>query len=299
VTFERQHGHTPDASEVRHGSGQHHAHGHEHGATVDHQHALHSTEHNIEKILHHNSHDYQHVFRELDHLRRQDSKHMQKDLAEINKKLHEQGLLPHLQLIMDDRPGNNHKTDQGFSVVADDKQNPKGNHTVVSTSHHAPHESAALKHSYHSMHYKHGNYNGWQQSSEGAGGANGGHYDGAVGGHVPEGARKELIDQALKLAGVPATAENEAAVNKIVQRESGWNPNITNNWDSNARAGHPSTGLMQTIPGTFQRYALPGYNSNIHDPLSNLVAGIRYAQARYARGDRSGVAVVASRPGGY
>ncbi|HEY9717097.1 MAG TPA: transglycosylase SLT domain-containing protein [Trichormus sp.] len=95
------------------------------------------------------------------------------------------------------------------------------------------------------------------------------------------------------------TAQNEAAVNKIVQRESGWNPNITNNWDSNARAGHPSTGLMQTIPSTFKQYAIEGYNTNIHDPLSNLVAGIRYAQARYARGGESGVAVVASRSGGY
>jgi hypothetical protein len=107
------------------------------------------------------------------------------------------------------------------------------------------------------------------------------------------------IDKAIQLAGLPVTAANEAAVIKIVQRESSWNPNVTNHKDRNARAGHPSTGLMQTIPSTFKEYALPGYNTNIHDPLSNLVAGIRYAQAKYARGGRSGVEVVASRSGGY
>ncbi|HEY9774789.1 MAG TPA: transglycosylase SLT domain-containing protein [Planktothrix sp.] len=267
---------------------------HTHQADVAH------TTHNIEHILHHNSHDYQHVYKELDQLRKQDhGSQFKQDMTAVNKKLHDDGLLPHLHIIEDDRPGKHNRTDHGYSVVADDKQNPKGNHTEVSTSHDAPHESNRLKNAYRSMHNKHGHYNGWRQSTEGHGGAHGGHYDGAVGGHVPEGARKDLIDKALNLAGVPVTPENEAAVNKIVTRESGWNPNVTNNWDSNARAGHPSTGLMQTIPSTFQKYALPGMNSNIHDPLSNLVAGIRYAQARYSRGDRSGVAVVASRPGGY
>lgn len=36
-----------------------------------------------------------------------------------------------------------------------------------------------------------------------------------------------------------------------------------------------------TIPSTFAAYALPGYNTNILDPLSNLIAGIRYAVSRY------------------
>ena len=70
-------------------------------------------------------------------------------------------------------------------------------------------------------------------------------------------------------------------MNLIIQHESGWNPNAINKTDSNARAGYPSQGLMQTIPSTFHKYALPGYNSNITDPLSNMVAGIRYAKARY------------------
>lgn len=145
-----------------------------------------------------------------------------------------------------------------------------------------------------------GRYNGWDQSVEGGGGAGGGFDGQAVGGRVPPGARHDLIAEALRLAGVPVTEQNISAVNTIVTRESGWNPNVTNNWDSNARAGHPSTGLMQTIPSTFRQYALHGMDNNIHDPLSNLVAGIRYAEARYSHHDGiSGVARVASRPGGY
>ncbi|HEY9717098.1 MAG TPA: hypothetical protein V6C69_06510 [Trichormus sp.] len=92
---------------------------------------------------------------------------MQGDLAEINKKLHEHGLLPHLELIEDDRPGKHQKTEQGFSVVAEDKQNPKGNRTMVSTSHDAPEESSQLKKHYGSMHYKHGKYNGWDKALRG------------------------------------------------------------------------------------------------------------------------------------
>ena len=102
-----------------------------------------------------------------------------------------------------------------------------------------------------------------------------------MGGAVPSGAHLQLIREALGLAGVADTSGNESAVNVIVTHESGWNPNAQNNWDSNAAAGDPSRGLMQTIMTTFQAYALPGYNTNIFDPISNLIAGIRYAVSRY------------------
>ncbi|MGH9093839.1 MAG: phage tail tape measure protein [Acidimicrobiales bacterium] len=100
-------------------------------------------------------------------------------------------------------------------------------------------------------------------------------------GAIPTGAHAALIAQALALAGQPLSPANEAAVNDIVNFESGWNPNAINLTDSNAKAGHPSQGLMQTIPSTFHAYALPAYSGNINDPLSNLIAGIRYAVARY------------------
>ena len=270
-------------------------------SSLDHLHTahLHQTEHRIERYLSHNGHDFRHVFHEIDHLRQQHPHQFRQDLAQLNHDLHKKGFLPHLTLIEDDRLGRHHRVLHGFDVVADDRRNPKGNHTIVSTTRHRPTESEELKNAYHSMPYEHGKYNGFDQSVEAAGGADGGYDKHAVGGKIPTGARKDLIDQALKLAGVPVTPQNEAAVNKIVIRESGWNPNITNNWDSNARAGHPSTGLMQTIPATFHKYALPGMNQNIHDPLSNLVAGIRYAEARYGGHGMSGVAKVASRAGGY
>lgn len=94
--------------------------------------------------------------------------------------------------------------------------------------------------------------------------------------------RRALISQALQLSQVaPVTEENIAAVNLIVEKESSWNPDAQNNTDSNAQRGTPSQGLMQTIPTTFQENALPGYDQNIRDPLSNLIAGIRYAVKRY------------------
>jgi hypothetical protein len=287
-----------------HGGGDNHLHEHHtaspphHTASPPHHADVAHTQHNIEKILKHNPHDFSHVYKELDQLRNHDAKHFASDLKTINQSLEKQGVLPHLHIVEDVRY-HNHKSEHGYSVVSDDAQmrGQPGNHTAVSTSHEAPHESPELRNAYHGMHYRGGHYNGWNSSAEGGGGAHGGFDKHAVGGRVPEGARKELIDKALQLAGLPSTPEYEAAVNKIVTRESGWNPNITNTWDSNARKGTPSTGLMQTIAPTFDRYALPGYNSNIHDPLSNLVAGIRYAQSRYDH--KGGLLFVASRSGGY
>ncbi|MBS2010509.1 MAG: transglycosylase SLT domain-containing protein [Cyanobacteria bacterium SZAS TMP-1] len=99
-------------------------------------------------------------------------------------------------------------------------------------------------------------------------------------GTIPSGQKRELIEGALTKAGVSASEANIAAVNLIVQKESSWNPNIVNNWDSNAAKGTPSKGLMQTIGPTFAAYSLPGHK-NIFNPEDNLIAGIRYAVDRY------------------
>jgi uncharacterized protein YukE len=50
--------------------------------------------------------------------------------------------------------------------------------------------------------------------------------------------------------------------------------------NSNAQAGHPSKGLMQTIDSTFSSHALPGHG-NIYNPVDNIIAGVRYALGRY------------------
>lgn len=66
-----------------------------------------------------------------------------------------------------------------------------------------------------------------------------------------------------------------------MQTESSGNQNAINNWDSNAKNGTPSKGLMQVIDSTFQAYAMNGYDKDIYDPLSNIIAAIRYTTSRY------------------
>jgi SLT domain proteins len=73
---------------------------------------------------------------------------------------------------------------------------------------------------------------------------------------------------------------NTADIWMIIKYESGGNPNAINRWDSNAAAGHPSKGLMQTIDPTFSRWALPGH-TDIWNPVDNIIAGVRYAIGRY------------------
>jgi SLT domain-containing protein len=79
---------------------------------------------------------------------------------------------------------------------------------------------------------------------------------------------------------VPASELDRAGVLLIIEHESAGNPNAINDWDSNAQAGDPSRGLMQTIGATFDAYKLPGHD-DIYDPVDNIIAGVRYALSRY------------------
>jgi hypothetical protein len=90
------------------------------------------------------------------------------------------------------------------------------------------------------------------------------------------------ILQALALQGLPANFL--AGVENVIAHESGGNPNAINLTDSNAVAGHPSQGLMQTIPSTFLGNAGPFASRGITDPLANIYAGIHYAMANYGAG---------------
>jgi hypothetical protein len=87
------------------------------------------------------------------------------------------------------------------------------------------------------------------------------------------------IAAALAITGTPDTWAGPLSV--LIGRESGGNPNAINLTDSNAAAGHPSQGLMQTIPGTFNAYHQAGTSFNINDPVANIAAGINYIKARY------------------
>lgn len=88
---------------------------------------------------------------------------------------------------------------------------------------------------------------------------------------------------------------NLSNVLKAIQKESGGNPKAINKWDSNAKAGHASRGLLQTIPGTFNAYAGRYKSLGITNPYANIYAAVRYARSRYGKGWAARMA----RPGGY
>lgn len=91
---------------------------------------------------------------------------------------------------------------------------------------------------------------------------------------------KSTVIRALKMEGQYSESNVKRTLHQM-QTESGGNPMAINLWDSNAKRGIPSKGLMQVIDPTFKAYARSGYNKNIYDPLSNILASIRYAVSRY------------------
>ncbi|KFF31645.1 phage tail tape measure protein [Bifidobacterium bombi] len=102
---------------------------------------------------------------------------------------------------------------------------------------------------------------------------------------------RPLVLQALQMLAQPASWAD--TVLRRMNQESGGNPNAINNWDSNAKAGMPSQGLMQVIPPTFAAYAGPFAGHPITEPLANIYAGLNYAIHRY------GSLSALDRPGGY
>jgi hypothetical protein len=103
-------------------------------------------------------------------------------------------------------------------------------------------------------------------------------------GALPRSTLRRLIAQALRITGHwPPTPANIDAVLGRVMQESGGNPNAINLWDSNAQAGHPSEGLLQTIPGTFAAHRSRRLPNRIRHPLANLVAGLNYMHRQYGR----------------
>jgi Transglycosylase SLT domain len=95
---------------------------------------------------------------------------------------------------------------------------------------------------------------------------------------VTGGAVGDWIKQAMQILGLPGPWFDP--IMRRVMFESGGNPGAINLTDSNAAAGHPSMGLMQTIASTFGAYALPGMK-DIWNPVHNLVAALRYILSRY------------------
>lgn len=94
---------------------------------------------------------------------------------------------------------------------------------------------------------------------------------------------KPYVIKALKANHFSASPSQVSAWLRVIARESNGNPKAINKWDSNAKAGHPSKGLVQTIDSTFKANAFKGHG-NIYNGYDNLLAGIHYMASRYGRG---------------
>lgn len=106
------------------------------------------------------------------------------------------------------------------------------------------------------------------------------------------------VHQALREVG--QSLNNTTLTLRRMNQESGGNPKAVNLWDSNAKAGTPSVGLMQVIKGTFNAYAGkykkqgPFMYGVSVDPLANIYSSMKYALSRYGS-----LASAYNRPGGY
>ena len=91
---------------------------------------------------------------------------------------------------------------------------------------------------------------------------------------------RSLATKALKMEN-QYNAANLNALLYQMKTESNGNPRAINLWDDNAKRGIPSKGLMQVIDPTFRNNARPGFDKDIYDPLSNILASIRYTKKTY------------------
>lgn len=86
------------------------------------------------------------------------------------------------------------------------------------------------------------------------------------------------IKKALKKAGLPTSKDYVSAWQRQIQTESGGDAKAIGGTDGllDGRA----KGLVQVKPGTFNAFKLPGHD-NIMNGMDNLIAGMRYASAKY------------------
>ncbi|MEA0995136.1 tape measure protein [Lactiplantibacillus plantarum] len=107
---------------------------------------------------------------------------------------------------------------------------------------------------------------------------------------------RPYVVRALKANGFAATASQVAAWMEVIRRESNGDPSVINTWDPNAKAGHPSMGLVQTIRPTFEANKFKDHNNPLNG-YDDLLAGIHYMKAIYGSGPNAFARV--SGPMGY
>lgn len=91
---------------------------------------------------------------------------------------------------------------------------------------------------------------------------------------------RSLATKALRMENQYSAANLNALLYQM-QTESNGNPRAINLWDDNAKRGTPSKGLMQVIDPTFRSNARAGFDKDIFDPISNILAAIRYTKSTY------------------
>jgi len=90
-----------------------------------------------------------------------------------------------------------------------------------------------------------------------------------------------VVTCVLGMLGQPASGELINDVDIVIRGESSGDPNAINNWDSNAQAGHPSTGLVQVIQPTFNTWHSDRLPNDIWDPAANIYAGMNHGIHTY------------------
>lgn len=98
--------------------------------------------------------------------------------------------------------------------------------------------------------------------------------------------------------GYPVQPGDAANLAIIIFNESGGDPTVQNNYDSNAAKGIPSFGLMQTIGPTFDAFALPSAKDR-SNPVHQIMAGARYGAQTYGSLAKVPGVASANSGGGY
>lgn len=79
--------------------------------------------------------------------------------------------------------------------------------------------------------------------------------------HAVKGDWTQAIKNAAKVMGVTVSDDYVVKIKNMIQGESNGSETAVNGWDANARAGHPSAGLLQFTEGTFQNYMVKPFTT--------------------------------------
>jgi cell wall-associated NlpC family hydrolase len=125
-----------------------------------------------------------------------------------------------------------------------------------------------------------------KNSASNPAGADAGGYDwGEIKGKVttvpaPPKEVRDAISAAMAVTGVSG-ADWARGLTTIAFRESGYDRTATNNYDSNARAGHPSRGPFQMIDSTFEDNRVASLPDDVFNVEASAAAAINYIRGRY------------------